>query len=125
MLREAIANCRQAESELGLLARSLFKLSAVLAEIEDTVNDGHAIPESRRLLDEAVEEAGAALPDNSTERDYDELVNLIIGKAIYHQICARVVGCGSQLGHLAFCAMGFDAEGAISSWRKATSSAWG
>ncbi|KAL8999883.1 MAG: hypothetical protein Q9188_005797 [Gyalolechia gomerana] len=47
---------------------------AILAEIEDTVNDGHAIPESRRLFDEAVDEAGAALPDNRTERDYDELV---------------------------------------------------
>jgi len=74
LLREAVANFQQAQSEPGLLARSLFKLSSILDEIGDTPDDGHGIPESHKLYREAIEEAGDALPENPTQQDYDELV---------------------------------------------------
>ncbi|CAL8577786.1 hypothetical protein XPA_003602 [Xanthoria parietina] len=74
LLREAIANFKQAQSEPGLLARSLFRLSALLLEVGDDSEDGHAIRESRELYDEAIEAIGDSFPENPTEQDYEELV---------------------------------------------------
>lgn len=74
LLREAIINFKQAQSEPGLLARSLFRLSALLLEVEDDSEDEHAIQESRELYDEAIEAAGESFPENPTEQDYEELV---------------------------------------------------
>ncbi|KAI4105541.1 MAG: hypothetical protein LQ339_003383 [Xanthoria mediterranea] len=74
LLREAIASFKRAESEPGLLARSLFRLSALLLEDGGDSEDGYIIQESRQLYDEATQALGDSFPETPTEPDYEELV---------------------------------------------------